>query len=74
MSCVGGHDEIANWLIKLGESGDYGKINIHAYDEWAFYTSYTKGHIGIAHWLIQLGESGDYGKIDPMIIDEYIKN
>ena len=74
MSRVNGHSEIAHGLINLGESEDYGKININADNEYAFYTSCKNEHNEIVHWSINLGESGDYGKIDPKIIDEYIKS
>ena len=60
-------------LIKLGESGEYKRINIHANNEWAFRFSCDYGHIQIAHWLIQLGESEGYNKIDQWLIDKYIK-
>ena len=49
-SCQYGYIEIAQWLIKLGESENYGEINIHAKNECAFQYSRENGHIEIAHW------------------------
>ena len=63
-SCKNGHTEIARWLIKLSESGEYRKINIHINDEWSFRYSCQNGHSEIARWLIHLGESEEYGKIN----------
>ena len=63
--CSTGNIEMANWLIKSGESGNYGKkINIHSADEDIFTWRCYNGDIEMARWLIQLGESSDYGKIN----------
>ena len=59
------------WLINLGESENYDKINIHANDEWAFQSSCQNGHIEIARWLINLGESKNYNKINIHAGNEY---
>jgi len=59
-----GHIELAKYLIHLGENVGYGKIDIHADDEYAFSNCCLYGHIEIAKFLIQLGENAGYGKIN----------
>ena len=43
MELQNGHIKIANWLIHLGESENYKKVNIHASAEYAFQYSCENG-------------------------------
>ena len=54
--------DIFNWFIELGENG-YGRIDIHADDEYYFHLALNAKRIAIAARLIELGENG-YGKIN----------
>lgn len=47
----------------MGENG-YGRINIHADNDYAFGWACAVGDHNTAKWLIELGEFGGYGKID----------
>lgn len=64
ISCSNGRLAIAQWLIALGESNDYTKIDITAVCNSAFVNSCINGHIDVVKWLIKLGESGNYKRID----------
>ena len=64
LSCYHGRIQVAQWLVQLGESGEYKRININANYEGAFRSSCYHGRIQVAQWLVQLGESGEYKRIN----------
>ena len=67
-----GHLKIAQWLVKLGESDGYSKIDINAHNDIAFILSCQSGHIELAQWLVKLGESDDYTKINIHVYNDEV--
>jgi hypothetical protein len=49
VACKNGHESIAKWLYGLGG------VDIHAYNDGAFWLACRYGHLSIAEWLYGLG-------------------
>ena len=57
MACAHGHLTVAQWLYSLDlfAIAPQGRVNIHAFGDYAFRMCYSNGHLPVAKWLYSLG-------------------